>query len=112
MRPDDVIRVRHMIEAAEAVMRFLSGRDRAALDDDRMLLFALTRAVEIIGEAASKVSMETRDEAPFIPWAEIVSMRNRLIHAYFDIDHDILWKTAVEEVPELLGLLRPLVPGN
>jgi len=42
----------------------------------------------------------------------LVSMRNRLIHAYFDIDHDILWKTAVEEVPELLGLLRPLVPGN
>ena len=61
-----------------------------------MLLFALVRATEIIGEAASRVSPESRTTAPTVPWARITGMRNRLIHAYFDIDHDILWRTAVE----------------
>jgi len=55
MRPDDATRVRHMIEAAEAVAQFVGGRQRADLDSDRMLLFALVRAVEVIGEAASKI---------------------------------------------------------
>jgi uncharacterized protein with HEPN domain len=108
MRPDDAIRVRHMIEAAETARQFVAGRQRTDLDGDRMLLFALVRAVEIIGEAAAKVSVETRTEAPSVPWAAIVAMRNRLVHAYFDIDHDILWKTVTEEIPALLPLLRPL----
>jgi uncharacterized protein with HEPN domain len=86
----------------------VAGRTRADLDTDRMLLFALVRAVEIIGEAASRLSDETRSAAPAVPWPRIVSMRNRLIHVYFDIDHDVLWKTATEEIPQLLTLLRPL----
>lgn len=72
-----------------------------------MLLFALTRAIEILGEAASKISEEARAELPLIPWSRIVAMRNRLVHAYFDIDRNILWRTATEELPELLRLLRP-----
>ena len=108
MRPDDRIRILHMIEAAEAVDSFVTGRNRADLDADRMLLFALVRAIEIIGEAASKVSPETRSAAPAVPWVQITGMRNRSIHAYFDINHDVLWRTAVEEIPALLPLLRPL----
>ena len=108
MRRDDAIRIRHMIEAAEAAQRFLSGRRRDDLDADEALRFALVRAVEIIGEAASKVSIETRAALPSILWPAMVSMRNRLIHAYFDIDHDVLWKTAAEEVPSLLSLLRTI----
>jgi uncharacterized protein with HEPN domain len=108
MRPDDRIRILHMIEAAEAVATFVAGRSRANTDTDSMLLFAVVRAVEIIGEAASTVSPETRAAVPAVPWAQIAAMRNRLIHAYFDIDHDILWRTAIEEVPALLTLLRTL----
>jgi uncharacterized protein with HEPN domain len=108
MRPDDRIRVLHMIEAAETVGAFVAARHRADLDTDRMLLFALVRAVEIIGEAASRLSPEARAAAPSVPWVQITGMRNRLIHAYFDIDHDILWRTAVEEIPALLPLLRTL----
>jgi uncharacterized protein with HEPN domain len=66
-------------------------------------------AMEIIGETASKVSPETRAKAPDVPWAKIAAMRNRLIHAYFDIHHDILWRTAVEEVPALPPLLSHLL---
>ena len=71
-----------------------------------MLLFALVRAVEIVGEAASRVTRGTRAALPLVPWGQIVAMRNRLIHAYFDIDRDVLWKTASEEVPGLLPALR------
>ncbi|WP_036288950.1 DUF86 domain-containing protein [Methylosinus sp. PW1] len=108
MPPDDVIRIRHMIEAAEDAGRFIVGRVRSDLDRDRMLTFALARAIEIMGEAASKVSLETRAAAPSVPWREITSMRNRLIHAYYDIDCNILWKTATEEIPALRSLLTAI----
>ncbi len=106
MRPDDVIRLRHMIEAAEIIGRFVAGKQRSDLDTDEMLGLAVARAVEIIGEAASKLSIETRSALPSIPWPAIVAMRNRLVHAYFDVDHDILWKTAVDEIPQLLSALQ------
>lgn len=58
-----------------------------------MLTFALVRAVEVVGEAASKVTPQGRSELPAIPWTSVVGMRNRLVHAYFDVDLDILWNT-------------------
>jgi uncharacterized protein with HEPN domain len=97
-----------MIEAAEAVQEFVAGRIATDLDHDRMLLFALLRAIEILGEAASKISSETRAANGTVPWKQIVATRNRLIHGYFDIDHAIVWKTATEEIPDLLTQLRPL----
>jgi uncharacterized protein with HEPN domain len=84
----------------------MTGRSRGALDADLMLLFSLVRAVEVFGEAAAKVSASTKAASPEIPWQQIVAMRNRLIHAYFDIDRDILWKAATEEIPELPPRLR------
>ncbi|MFH0810226.1 MAG: HepT-like ribonuclease domain-containing protein, partial [Pseudomonadota bacterium] len=88
MQPNDAIRIRHMIEAAETSQDFIAGRQRSDVDTDQMLRFALVRAIEIIGEAASKVSTETRALTASVPWAAIISMRNRLIHAYFDVNHD------------------------
>jgi uncharacterized protein with HEPN domain len=112
MRREDETRIRHMIEAADAAGRFVTGRRRSDLDTDDMLRFALIRAVEIIGEAASKVSDETRAATPSVPWFAIVAMRNRLIHAYFDVDHDILWKTVTEEIPPLRAQLVAALPAS
>ncbi|MBI5165274.1 MAG: DUF86 domain-containing protein [Magnetospirillum sp.] len=112
MRPDDTNRIRHMIEAAETARQFVAGRQKRDLDSDRMLLFALVRAVEIIGEAATRISPETRALAAAVPWALITAMRNRLVHAYFDIDHGILWKTVTEELPPLVLLLRKALPED
>jgi uncharacterized protein with HEPN domain len=98
-----------MIEAAETACSFVAGKVRSDLDADRMLVFALVRAIEIVGEAASKVSAETRNVAVDTPWTSIVSMRNRLIHAYFDVDHEVVWKTATKELPNLLPKLQALV---
>ena len=108
MPPEDRIRILHMIDAAQTALDFASGRSRSDLDSDRMLVFALVRAIEVVGEAAGKVTGETRMAAPDIPWSLVVSMRNRLIHAYFDVDGDVVWKTASEELPELLPKLRAL----
>jgi uncharacterized protein with HEPN domain len=109
MLPDDHWRICHMIEAAEQALTFVAGRERADLDRDAMLLLALTRAVEIVGEAASQVSEATRNELATVPWSQIVGMRNRLIHAYFDINRDILWDTVQLALPPLLTQLKPAV---
>ena len=109
MPPDDRVRILHMVEATETALGFIAGRQRTDLDQDVMLRFALVRAIEVIGEAAGRVSAESRAAATTIPWSLIVAMHNRLIHAYFAIDRDILWRTATEELPALLPVLRALI---
>ena len=101
MSPDDRIRLQHMVDAIAAASRFVEGRKRDDLDADQMLVFALVRAVEVIGEAASKLSVGGRAELPAIPWNSIIGMRNRLVHAYFDVDLNILWNTVSQALPSL-----------
>ena len=105
MRGDDRIRLQHMLEACRAAMEFAHGRNQEDLESDLMLQFALVRAVEIVGEAAARVSEETRRACSDIPWAPIIGMRNRLIHAYFDINPGILWAAVTDEIPGLARLL-------
>lgn len=111
MSPADRWRVDHMIEAAEQALGFAAGRSRADLDTDAMLQMALTRAVEIVGEAASQTSEAGRSELAGLPWPQIIGMRNRLVHAYFDINRDILWDTVQIALPVLLAQLKP-ASGN
>lgn len=112
MTPDDRIRQRHIVDALTAAMRFTEGRSREDLDRDQMLAFALLHAIQIAGEAAGKVSAEFGDQHPEVPWALITGMRHRLVHAYFDINHDILWTTATESVPELLTQIDRLLSSD
>ena len=106
MRPRDRARIADMIDAAEKVQRFIADRQRQDLDHDDMLQFACVRGIEIIGEAAANVSGETRDTHPEIPWRSIIGMRNRIVHAYADIDLEVVWRTAHNELPQLLAALR------
>lgn len=112
MRAKDSVRLRHMRDAARTGMRLADGRARADLNRDEGLVLALVKAVEIIGEAASRVSESTRNEMPSVPWGDIVAMRNRLVHVYFDIDLDILWSTVQEDLPALAAALEPIVPAD
>lgn len=108
MRADDQVRLQHMIEAAQSAIEFVAGRNPVDLDTDRMLLFAVIRAIEVIGEAASKMSEELRVADNAIPWQAIIGMGNRLVHAYFDINTQIVWETATVEIPAILPLLQAL----
>lgn len=94
-----------MRDAAQEALSFAQGRTRADLDSDRQLVLSLVKDVEIIGEAAYQVSSGTRDALPEIPWEDIIGMRHRLVHAYFDINLNILWKTVQEDLPYLLDKL-------
>jgi uncharacterized protein with HEPN domain len=101
MHGDDRTRLRHMLDACDQVAAFVEGRARLDLDHDRMLLFALIRAIEVLGEAAGRISDPTQAVHPEIPWKAIIGMRNRLIHAYFDVDPNLVWIAATQEVPTL-----------
>ena len=96
MPPSDWIRLRHMLEASREAAAFTLGRDRESLKRDRVLMLAAVRCIEIVGEAASKISPELLRYSQ-IPWADIVGMRNRLIHAYFDIDTDLVCDTLIDD---------------
>ncbi len=104
----DLVRVRHMLDAARDAIAFSTNKTRHDLDTDRMLVLSLVKSIEIIGEAASKVSKESREQFPEIPWAVIVAMRNRLIHAYYDVDLDRVWDTVTSDLPPLIRSLENL----
>jgi len=91
-----------MLEHAREAMQLVAGRNRSDLDTDRVLSLALVRLLEIVGEAAARVSPEARARHPAIPWSEIVSLRNRLIHGYDAVDMDVLWSIVNTDLPALV----------
>ena len=95
----DLVRLKHMLDSVEAILSFAKGKRRSSLDSDRLFLSAVLRELEIVGEAAGKVSEKTKKRFSHLPWKELIGMRNRLIHAYFDVDHDVIWKTIREYLP-------------
>jgi uncharacterized protein with HEPN domain len=90
MPPEDEVRLHHLVDAAQTAARFVDGRQRSDLDEDEMLRLALTKLVEIVGEAAKQVTEPTRAAKPAVPWSAAARMRDRLVHHYFDIDLDVL----------------------
>ena len=107
---DDRTRLTHMLEAARKSVEFAEGESRESLAADEKLQLSLVRLAEIIGEAASRVSDDLKQRYPLIPWGAMAGMRNRLVHAYFDIDLDVVWDTVTIAMPELIeqidGVLR------
>ena len=95
-----------MLDAAREALSFVADRERRDLDADRMLVLALVKSIEIIGEAGARVSDEGRDAAPGVPWPEIVAMRNRLVHVYFDVNLDVVWETVRQDLPPLVAALQ------
>ena len=87
----------------------MQNQTRESLDKNRMLALSLVQLIEIVGEAATRVTREFQNQHPEIPWAQIVGMRNRLIHAYFDIDMDRVWKIAKDDLPLLVVQLEKIV---
>lgn len=112
MQKSDIVRIRHMLEAAKEVQSFVAGKTRSDLELNRVFVLACTRLFEIIGEAAAQVSPEFRTGHPEIPWAKIIGMRNRLIHAYFDVNLDVLWETIVFDIPPLIPILDDILQSQ
>ena len=109
MRRDDAWLLDMLLAARHAVI-FVAPLTFSEFEKDDLHQLAILKSVEIIGEAASRISEETKAEHPDIPWAEIIGLRNRLVHAYFAIQLDIVWQTVQDDLPPLIAQLEPLVP--
>ena len=107
--PEDKIRLRHMLDASLEIQQYVQSATREDLNHDTKLVHSLVHLFEIIGEAANQVSVELREKATDIPWFIIIGMRNRLIHAYFDINLDVVWSTSTEDIPLLITNLKKFV---
>ena len=92
-----------MLDAAKEALSFASGKTITDLETNRMLVLSLVKDIEIIGEAASRISEEFKASYPQMPWQEIIGMRNRLIHVYFDVDLDVLWSTVTKNLPQFVA---------
>jgi uncharacterized protein with HEPN domain len=108
----DQARLIHMRDAAKKAIQFVDGKKRESLDEDEMLLLALVALLAIIGEAAGNLTRSFRDDHPEIPWALIIGTRHRVIHAYYEVDADIVWDTATKNLPELLRQLDAILADD
>ena len=108
----DRLRLLDMRDAAEKARRYAAGRTRADIEDDDMLQSALMREVTVVGEAANHVSAETRALAADIDWGDIIGMRNNLVHAYWKINHDVLWDVITNRLQPLITELNRLIEAK
>lgn len=110
MKKDDLVYVGHMLDAArDAVSKIRSG-DKTSFDSDDNLQLALTHLIQIIGEAARRVSGEFRQAHPEVPWTVIVGMRHRIVHDYIHVDFELVWEVSTRDLPTLIEQLEPIVP--
>jgi uncharacterized protein with HEPN domain len=105
-RPEDRTLLLDMLEHARRAVAAGAGRSPREVESDAVLAAALERFVEIVGEAASKISQDVRETLPEIPWREIVGMRNRLIHGYGSVDRNILLDVVQHDLPPLIARLE------
>lgn len=108
-RRDDPTLVRDMMDAARSAAGAISGAEPAVLAADHVRALGLVKCLEIVGEAAGRLSADFRARHPDIPWGQIIGMRNRLVHAYFDIDYEQVWKALTEELPPLVAQLEKIL---
>ena len=108
-KAEDITRMRHMLDAGRKAIEFTRGCKRADLDGDEKLALSIVRLLEILGEAANNVSDEWQQQYPEIPWRQIGGTRNRLIHGYFDVDLDVVWKIVSKDLPTLVAQLDSIL---
>lgn len=98
-----------MLEAGRTAVATVAARDAAALRADYVLTLGLVKCLEIVGETAACLSPEFREHHPDLPWAATIGMRNRLVHAYYEINYDLIWKTLTEDLPPFLERIQDLL---
>ena len=106
------IAFRHMLDHAEEVATLARGLSPERLEENRILTLAPTRLIEIVGEATGRVPAEERHRHPGVPWPQIVSMRNRLVHGCDSGDYAVLWSTIQEDLPPLIDEMRRILSSQ
>ena len=108
----DSVYLGHMLDMTRRADKALQGKSRADYDADDILHLGLTHLVQVIGEAARKVSSDFQEAHPEIPWRQIIGMRHRIVHDYMRVDEDVLWEVVSNDLPALLPLLEGIAPED
>ena len=111
-RNDDAVYLGHMLDMTRKAVDAIESKSREEYDKNEILRLGLTHLVQVIGEAARKVSPEFQHEHSEIPWRQIVGMRHRIVHDYMRVDEDILWQVVTSDLPALLPLLEEISPDE
>jgi uncharacterized protein with HEPN domain len=111
MSKGDDLYLGHMLDMARKACEKTQGLARAEYDTDENLRLALAHLIQVIGEAARRVSPEGRAAHPEIPWREITGIRHKIVHDYMDLNEDVIWEVATQDLPNLVGKLKRFVTG-
>lgn len=106
------VALQHMLDHAREAVLLAQGKSRADLDTNRLLNLALVRLLEVVGEAAGRVPKKLCARHPEIPWPQIISLRNRLIHGYDSVDFNILWQIIANDLPPLIPILEAIIASE
>jgi uncharacterized protein with HEPN domain len=109
MKKNDTVYLQHILEAIGQIETYTTGVSYKQFLQERLLQDGVVRQLEIIGEASRNLSSDFRDRHPKIPWRQIIGLRNRVIHAYFEINLDIIWEVVLNDLPNLKKELENLV---
>jgi uncharacterized protein with HEPN domain len=107
---DDDLYIGHMLDMTRRSVRAVQEKSREEYDQDDILRLGLTHLVQVIGEAARRVSEGFQQAHPEIPWRKIIGMRHRIVHDYLRVDEDILWQVVTNDLPDLLASLEKILP--
>jgi len=107
--PKDLMRLQQMLDYARETLELIQGKSRDDLDSDLLLGPALVRLLEMMGEAANRVSPEYQSSYPSIPWTQIIVLPNRLIHGYDTVDTEVLWRVMDQALPGLAAELESIL---
>jgi uncharacterized protein with HEPN domain len=110
MQKDDSIYVGHMLDTARKVLARVRGKGRSDFDASEDLRVTVAHFIQVIGEAASRVSLPTRERHPEIPWNAVIGMRHRIVHDYMSVDEDVVWEVATRDLEPLAEALSRLLP--
>ncbi len=102
----------HMWEMCRKALNIIKGYDKSEFLQNEIIQLALTRLIEMIGEAAAQVDTTFRSEYDQIPWSEIIGMRHRIVHDYLNVDEQIIWQVSKEDLPDLLMILDKIIPNE
>lgn len=109
-RPDDPSRAHHIIDAAEKVLPWTRGKSFADFAADEQLQAAVLYEIQIVGEAASRLSSEFRGAHADVPWPRMIALRNIIAHAYMHVDTQIIWRVMTERLPQLVAVMHEILP--
>jgi uncharacterized protein with HEPN domain len=109
MNERDSVRLRHMLDEAHKAQQFVQERSRDDLDRDELLSYAVRYALQIVGEAASQITTETRTQNPEVHWKDIIGMRQWLVHGYERVQNEIIWNTLTKDMVVLIAQLETIL---